>query len=695
MSIVKGIIKLSITEQIIKHKKIVVGFFAIAAIISIITATKVSVNYNMQDYLPSDAQSTVALSIIDNEFTQATPNARVMITDVTLTEALEYKAKLKAIKGVAEVLWLDDAIDIHQPIEYADKKTVEGYYKDSKALFLITITEGAEGIASDAIYELIGDQNALAGAAVDMAVTQALSLSESLSAMAILIPLIIVFLIISTSSWLEPVLFLLTIGISVIINMGTNIFLGEISFVTQAISPILQMAVSLDYTIFLLHSFEANREKTADVNSAMKLAVKQSFPAVAASAATTLFGFAALIFMRFRIGSDLGINLLKGIVLSYISVMVFLPALTLLSYKLIDKTRHKRLLPEFKSIGKLVKALCVPCFVLVLVIIAPVFLAQKNNTFIYGTSSVASGSRAGLDEAKISETFESTISIVLLVPKGEPAKEALLSSELQKLSQIVSVIAYAKNVGNTIPNEYLDNDITNQFYSTNYSRFILSANTNEEGREAFEVVEAVRAKAGEYYGSNIYTCGQSANLYDMKTIVSEDANIVNLIAVILIGLVLLVTFKSITMPLLLLFVIEAAIWINLSYPYFTGNVLCYIGYLVVSTVQLGATVDYAILLSHDYAQNRTFMDKKEALKATLNFNFSSILISASILASAGFCLGFTSTNQIVSEMGLLLGRGTLLSAALVIFVLPALLLIFDGLIAKTTLHSNFVRRSQP
>jgi uncharacterized protein len=679
-----------LSKHIINHKKLVVSIFVAAALICAVLMTFVSVNYNMVDYLPEDAQSTRALAIMDEEFDEAVPNARVMLNNVTLTEALEYKEQLKKIKGITDVMWLDDVIDLKEPIEMADTAVVENYYKDNTALISVSIMEGHEVAATNAIYQLIGEDNAVSGQAVNMATAQKLSASESLGAVAILVPLIFLILLLSTSSWIDPVLFLLTIGLSVLINMGSNVFFGEVSFMTQSISPILQMAVSLDYAIFLLHSFEDFRKQTDDKSEAMRLAMKRAFPAIFASAATTLFGFMALTFMKFRIGSDLGINLVKGIILSYVSVMIFLPALILICYKMIDKTRHRMLIPSFKGIGKRIQKLRIPCLLLALLLLVPSFLAQGSNSFIYGSGSISPNSRSGQDDIKINDKFGKSTAIVILVPKGDTANELLLCRELEKMDHITGVVSYATMVGATIPNDYLDKDITGQFYSENYARIVVYTDTAEEGEEAFQVVEAVQNKSHVYY-ETVYTCGQSVNLYDMKNVVTEDNNIVNLIAVIAIALVLLFTFRSLSIPLILLFTIEMAIWINLSVPYFYGNSLCYIGFLVINTVQLGATVDYAILITENYRRNRKQMTKKEAINTTLGENFISVLVSATILSSAGFCLAYTSSNPIVAELGMLLGRGTMLSMSLVVLVLPAMLLLFDKIIEKTTLKADFYK----
>lgn len=680
-----------LVSGIIKHRRPVIITFIALAVLCVVLQFGVSVNYNLIEYLPKGAQSTKALEVMDEEFEQSVPNARVMLNDVSIRETLDYKEKLEAIDGVTAVLWLDDVIDVKEPLETADDETVQNYYRDGDALISLTIRDGDEVTVTNDIYSVIGDHNALSGSAIDRAAAQDLTGSETMKSTLILIPVILIILLLSTGSYLEPILFLAAIGISVLINMGTNMIFGEISFITSAVSPILQMAVSLDYAIFLLSSFDQYRKQNEDAKEAMYHAMKRAFPTVAASAATTLFGFLALVFMRFGIGSDLGITLAKGILLSFISVMVFLPALTLCSYKLIDKTKHKTILPEFENISRLVVKVRIPALILVALLIVPSFLAQSKNSFIYGSGELNMDSRSGHDTAVINEEFGQSTAIVLLVPRGDIAKEQNLSENLKKLPHIDDVISYAVTVGSAVPPEYLDDSVTDQFYSENYSRIIVYTDTGEEGEEAFSVVEQVQATAEDSYGDSFYSLGQSVNLYDMKNVITNDNMMVSMVAIAAIFLVLLITFRSISLPIILLITIETAIWVNLSLPYYTGNQLCYIGFLIINTVQLGATVDYAILFSSHYMMNRKTMSKKFAARKTLGETFRSILISAGILALAGFTLWYTSSNQIVSELGLLLGRGTLLSMLMVICFLPAALVLFDKVISKTTIKSDFFK----
>ncbi|WP_281659243.1 MMPL family transporter [Halobacillus sp. Cin3] len=644
----------------------------------------------MIDYLPEDAPSIEAVDIMEQEFDEPVENARVMIEGVSITEALSYKQQLEDVDGVGSVTWLDDIIDVKVPLEMASADTVESYYQDQKALYSLHIEEGEEVAATDAIYELIGEDNAVAGEAVNTAVSQKMTGSESMYAAALLVPIIILILILSTTSWMEPVFFLVAIGVSVLINLGTNIFIGEISFVTQSVAPILQLAVSLDYAIFLLHSFSDYRREVEDPKEAMQLAMKRSFPAIVASASTTFFGFTALTFMDFGIGADLGLNLLKGILLSFISVMVFLPALTMMFYHWIDKTQHRPFVPDFKGIGRHVMKLRLPSFILLLIIIVPAFLAQNETSFIYGTGEQPENTRAGQDVAAIQDSFGKNIPMVLLVPEGDRAKEEELVQDLEQLTDVSSVVSYVNIVSPAIPPEYLEKSVTETFYSEHYARITLYTETDAEGERAFSLIEEVKETADGYYDET-HLLGESVTLYDMKNIVQKDNTLVNWLTIAAVAAVLILTFRSVSIPVVLLITIQASVWVNLAFPYFMDTPLVYVGYLLISTIQLAATVDYAILFTENYNHLRKDMSALEAIKKTIDDKVFAIFVSASILSSVGFILWMTSTNPIVSSIGLLLGRGALLAFLMVVLVLPALLVILDRVIEKTTWKANFYK----
>ena len=657
---------------VIRHKKKTVALFALAVVVCGMLFFTVQVNYDMTDYLPPGAQSTKALEMMTAEFAAAMPNADVTVGGLSLMEALALKQEIAQIEHVTAVMWLDDVMDITQPLEMGAPGLIENYYRDGNARYSVVIEKGHEQQAVIEIRGLVGSGGAVTGEAADIEFIQSATGEEVLNAMAILLPIILLILILSTTSWIEPLLFLAAIGASVVINMGTNAFFGDVSFLTNSVTPILQLAVSLDYAIFLLHSFDAHRKTGIGVDEAMRKAVKESFSTVSASAMTTFFGFMALMFMDFRIGADLGLSLAKGIIFSLITVMVFLPALTICAHKAIDKTHHRAFMPSFKNVHSILKRIAVPAAVIVAVIIVPSFLGQSRTDFLYGYEM--HDAAGGGDSAPL---WDESPVMVLLVPKGDIVKEDMLCKDLLELPYVTSVMSYAETVGSGIPPEFLGSSIAGQFYSDNLARIVVTTNTPKEGGVAFEAVETITAAAEKYYPGEVFSLGQSANLYDIKTVVQNDNIVTSLIAVIAIFAVLLITFRSAILPFLLVFSIQAAIWINLAVPYFTGTSINYLGYLVLNTVQLGATVDYAVLLTVTYRRNRKTLPKKEAIHKSLGSSFPSILVSAATLATAGFTLAAIASNPIIADIGMLLGRGTLLSMSMVVVILPVMLSAFD------------------
>lgn len=676
---------------IINHRRAVVAAFVLAALVCTACISFVRTNYDMADYLPPSAQSTTAVDIMYSDFDQAIPNAYVLVHDVTVPEALDVKDRIAALDDVDAVLWLDDVVDVGTPLEVLDEQTVRTYYRDGAALYQVSVAEGEEGPAVAALRELVdglGPGNAVSGDAADIAQMQASVVEQVAMAVAIVVPAIVALLVISTLSWIEPVLFLAAIGVSILINMGTNLILGEVSFITYSVSPILQLAVSLDYAIFLLHAFAAERGRGVEIEEAMARAMRSSTSTIAASATTTLFGFAALSFMQFQIGADLGMNLVKGIVLSFVTVVVFLPALTLCLCRLIDKTAHRPLMPSFSGVDNGLRHVRIPAVVLVVVLAVPAFLGQASTEFTYSNGQPDTTLRTGADTARVEEEFGQQNMVALLVPRGDVAREAELSAALEGLDHVTGVMSYAATVGAAIPQGFLSDGVISQFYSDSWARIVVTLDTPLEGDAAFAAVERIEQVAGSYYDT-YYAAGQSANLYDMANVVAVDNVVVSLAAMVAIFLVLLVTFRSLALPVVLLFTIEVGIWINLSIPYFTGTPINFIGYLVINTVQLGATIDYGILLTTHYLRARRELPARPAVARALGETFRSLVVSAGILATAGFALSVSSSIGAVSTLGLLLARGAILSVVLVTCFLPGLLIALDGVIRRTTWKAGF------
>ncbi len=498
-------------------------------------------------------------------------------------------------------------------------------------------------------------------------------------------PVALLILMIATKSWFEPVLFMIVIFAGVLLNMGSNIIFKDVSFITQAVASILQLAVSMDYAIFLLHRFSDYREEGHSIEEAMRLAIVKSFAPILSSALTTFFGFLTLVFMRFRIGPDLGIVLAKGVLLSLLSVFLLLPVLAVYTYKIIDKTTHRTLLPSFKGFSRLVVRIGVPVMIAAALIILPAYIGQRSNHFLYGARSFPQGSREARDEERLNQHFGENMQMVLLVPKGQWATEEKLAEDLLALPEMKSVVGYVTQVGTGIPPDLLPDRIISALISDHYSRLILIAESPAESPETYELAERIRDMADQAYPQGgTHLAGANFVLLDMKTTINQDLVIVNGLAILAIALVIMMAFRSLALPVLLVLTIELSVWVNLAVPYLTGTPLNFIGYLVISTVQLGATVDYGILMAQHYIDHRQLLNRKEAAMKTVQTVAGSIIPPALILAAAGFTLRFVSSISVVSELGSVLGRGALTSLLMVLFLLPNLLRLFDRFIEKTT-----------
>lgn len=669
--------------------------FMILTVICIGLSTLVGVNYNFADYLPEDAPSTNALNVMEEEYSQPIPNMRVVIYDVSIPDALEYKEKIKKAEGVKEVTWLDDSIDIYQPLELAEQDTVETWYKNSDALFSVTVSsdDTEKKAAVDAIREIIGDDNAMSGTAVTDVLSPVHTSQEIQKIMLIALPIVFIILLLTTTSWFEPVLFMITIGVAIMLNRGTNLIFGEISFVTNAAGSVLQLAVSMDYSIFLLHRFAENRQEGGNVQDAMMKAVKQSMGSVLSSGLTTVTGFAALILMRFRIGPDMGYVMAKAIVFSLICVLCFLPALAISTYKLIDKTRHRAFWPDFHKFAKAVLKVRIPALLLATLLLIPCYIAQGKNDFLYGSSRVYSTNETqmGRDLLAIEDEYGPSNPLVILVPKGDISKEQQLNDALKADPDVTSVISYVNTVGASIPEDFVPEESLSQLYSQHYSRFVVSLDTEEVEDRWADKVDELHTICEKYYGDKALIAGDLASTEDLKDTITVDNTRVNILAILFVFVILVLNFKSVSIPVILTLVIELSIWINLSVPYLQSTTLHYIGYLIISSVQLGATIDYATLLTGRYMDERKTKKRKDAAIESIRACVLSLFTSAIILTIAGSVLGAISTNLVLSQLGILVGRGAVISFILVLFVLPALLMIFDRLIEKTTAKTNFYK----
>jgi hypothetical protein len=660
-----------IFRWILKHKTLIITVYVIGCIVSMLCKPLVQVNYDMNDYLPEGSPSTIAFNVMEDEFEGGIPNVRVMISDISVPEALVYKQELIDIDGITDVIWLDDAVSVYEPLDIQDSDTIESYYKDENAIFTVTVDEKKRVEAVDSIRNLIGDNNAMTGAAVNTAVATKTTVEEITKIVIIAIPIVFVILLLTTTSWLEPVLFLVSIGIAVLLNSGSNLIFGTISFVTNGAGNILQLAVSLDYSIFLLHRFEEFRKEGLDAEEAMVKALCESFTSILSSGLTTVIGFAALILMRFGIGPDMGMALAKGICFSLIVVFTILPVMIMLSYKWIEKTEHPPFLPKFILFGKAVSRQMIPAVLIFCMMIVPSFRAQNNNDFYYGSEHIfGSSTQLGQDTEKIDEVFGKSNPVVLMVPRGNTAKQTIMSDALKSLPEVSSIVSFVDKAGAEISHEYLDKDTLSKLESENYSRMILTVDTKYEGGDAFNAVDKIRETAEDYYPGEWKLAGESISTYDLKDTITADSISVNMIAVGAVFVTLLFSFRSLLIPFILVLAIETAVWINLAIPFFRNSTLFYLSYLIISSIQLGSTVDYAILTTSRYLEFQTELPRKEAVQETISAVTASILTSGSVMTLVGFLLGFITSHGVLKQLGFLLGSGTLLSMTIVFFVLP-------------------------
>ncbi|MHC1785678.1 MAG: RND family transporter [Christensenellales bacterium] len=676
------------SAAVLRHRRIILILALFLSIVSLLAMQYVHVNYDLAVYLPADAPSTRALNRLEGSL----PNLLLYLPGVSPQEALLAKEKLAAVPYVEDVIWIDDMQDVRGlPWEMIPQATRDQFYQEGGALYQLTVSlpevatafRQMRALYPEAIYK---------GDAANQAQVQTVSMGEVASIMYYVLPLVLVILLLSTSHWFEPLLFFLAIGIAILLNEGSNLIFGSVSFITQACSAVLQLAVSIDYAVFLLHRFGDLRAEGLGAGEAMALALQQAASTIAASAMTTVFGFLALLAMDFGMGADMGLVLAKGVLLSYFSVMVVLPAAAVASTKWIDKTAHRRLMPAFRRSGRAVIRFGAPLAILLILLLPLAYLGQGRNDFVYGTSGMhAEGSAVKAQAAQIDRLFGRRQTMLLMVPEGHPAEAAALGETLRSQPFTTSVISYASAVGTQIPSQMVPPAALAQLREKGYDRIILNVDSPEEGPEAFGIVRRVRELAGAAFQDDYYLVGENVINYDLMETITGDNLRVLLIGVLAIGLVLLVTFRSLSIPLILLLVIEGSIWLNMAMPYFTGSTMNYIGYQIVSSVQLGATVDYGILLSQRYMEARSRLGRREAAAWALSKSAGSILPPMMILTIAGYVLSIVvRSNGVISQMGEIIGRGAAISGIMVLLVLPHILCWSDRLIMKTTLSTRKV-----
>ncbi len=755
----KGNFWLTVATFIVNKRKAILILFVFAIIYSILSVSKVQVNQDITAYLSDETETKRGLNIMDEEFI-TNGSARVMVANITYKEAETLTERIEQVKGVKMVTF-DDTKD---------------HYIDSNALYDVMVDGEDEDPVSIAairgIREELSDYDLYISTTVGQVADSAEMLNREMSVILVLAVVIIIgVLLLSTKAFLEIPVLLLTFGVAAILNMGTNYWFGEISFVTNSIAVVLQLALAIDYAIILCDRFMEEHE-TLDAEEAVKVALSKAIPEISSSSLTTIAGLVALMLMQFRLGFDMGIVLVKAILFSLISVFFLMPGILLIFAKGIDKTHHKCYVPNITFVGKFAaktKYIIPPIFLVVVVV---AFFGSNNCRYVFDINSVEGSkkSEAKIATEKVEAVFGKSNQLVVMVPSGDYEKEKRVLNQLEKLPYVKSVLglanqeinddyvltdkltprqfaeltdldaevvqvlysAYAYNEEQYGPmvtgiddygvplidmvvflfNQYQEGYVTldadtdemlNELYDTlhdaqlqlqgeNYTRFVVNLDKPVEGQETYDAMEEIRSVAEQYYGKGqAILAGGSTSARDLETSFATDNIIISVMTALFVMIILFFTFQSAGLPVLLVLTIQGSIWINFTIPAIQGQSVYFIAYLIVSAIQMGATIDYAIVITSRYTQLKTEMPIEKAIVETLNQAFPTIFTSGSIMTCSGFLIGNISTDVTVSSMGIVLGRGTLTSITLVLFVLPQILLVGDFIIEKTALTMNISR----
>ncbi len=647
---------------------------------------KTVTNYDMTIYLPNDSGTKQGLEIIKDEFSEES-SIQILVMDVTITNLISLMDSIGSVPLVSQVIWLDDYVDLNTtPIEFIPSETLIPFYQNGDALITIIFNMDAYDTSLESsinqIKTILSDYEIhLRGEVLTNIQTRDVTSNAVLKVMYIIIPIILIILLLASHAWIEPLLILITLGVAILFNTFTNGLLTNVSFITQTMALALQLALSIDYAIFMIHRFYEER-KTHDAHDAAHLARKHTFKSITASALTTIAGFTALFFMKYQIGLDIGLVLSKGIIFSYFSAMILLPVLLVWFDPLIQKTKHGMLMPSFKKFFKFQHKIRYVLFFILIALIAGSIYFQKDVEYLYGASSLGgTESTLTLDQNLIRERFGYHNQLIILIPNETVEQEVLLSQALLANQNITNVQSLVTTVDPSTPRAFLPQALLDQYIGTNYSRIIITTSLYEENDALYQFVDNLKAIINTQY-SESYIVGNASALDDIRTSILDQKLIIMLLTIFAVGIIVGIVFKSFTIPILLVGIIQGAVWINLSILYFMGTEIIFIGYLVVMSIQLGATIDYAVLLTNRYIDERKFLPKKEAMEEAYSKSSISILISGVILTIAGFAEGLFSSVASVTDIGLLLGKGALISTMMIFLFLPTALVLLDRVIIK-------------
>lgn len=650
------------------------------------------INYDILSYLPENIDTMKGQEILLDEFGTGAFSLCV-VEGMEDKEVVELKKKIENVENVKSVIWYDTLADISLPMEVLPENIAEAFNNKEKGSTLLMVlfdTSSSADETLEAIEEIRSmtrKQCLLGGMSAIITDMKEISNSEALMYVVIAAVLTAIVLALTMDSFLIPVFFLLSIGMAIVYNLGSNFIAGEISFITQALAAVLQLAVTMDYSIFLWHSYQEYRQKYPDDNNrAMAHAISNTIVSVVGSSITTVAGFVAMCFMTFTLGLDLGVVMAKGVVIGVIGCVTILPAMILVFDKAIEKTKHKPIIPDLGKIGSFVTKKYGIFIALFLIILGPALYGYTHNEVYYDLAgTLPKDLESVMANSKLEEDYGMGAAHMILADSSLLAKESkAMLKEIEMVDGVKLAAGWDSIVGSTVPEEMIPEGFKAILKSEKYQLILVMSEymtaSDEVNQQCDEIKNIIKK-----YDENSMLIGEAPCTQDLITITDKDFKTVSAVSIVLIFIIIATVLKSVSLPIILVLVIEFAIFINMGIPSYTGTVLPFIASIVIGTIQLGATVDYAILMTNKYKKARhNGADKQEAISNALNSSLQSVFVSAMSFFAATFGVGLYSSIDMISSLCVLLARGALISLLVVAFILPAMFMVFDKLIIKTS-----------
>lgn len=681
---------LKFSQWLVKHKAIVLVLGVLLIIPCAIGFINTRVNYDILSYLPKDIDTMKGQDILKEEFGQG-GFSFVMVDGMTDKEVAETADKLAEVDHVSKVICYQSLTDLNVPKEVLPQKVYDMFNKGDTTMMAVLFDDTTSADvtleAIDKMRDITSEQCFISGMSAITTDMKHLSDSESIIYSVIAVILVSIVLIFAMDSFLIPVFFMLSIGLAIVWNLGTNFMMGEISFITQALALVLQLGVTMDYSIFLYHSYkEQLRYYPDDHNEAMAHAITATISSVVGGSTTTIAGFLAMCFMSFTLGLDLGIVMSKGVVCGVIACVTVLPAMILMFDKAIEKTSHKDLMPSFSKTSNFISKHSWIFITMALVLLIPAYYGYKNyNVYYKLDSTLPSDLQSVVANSKLQEEFNMNSTHILMADASLDAKQARnMIDEMNDVDGVQYAVGFNSLVGSAIPEEVIPDSVKEVLKGDEYQLILIGSEYEVATDEVNDQVAELNDIAAKY-DDKAMLIGEAPATKDLITITDHDFQVVSILSIAAVFLIILVSFKSISLPIILVSVIELAIMINLGIAYFTNTDLPFIASVVIGTIQLGATVDYAILMTTRYRTERySGKDKKEAVGIALNTSIKSIVTSALGFFAATVGVAVYSKIGLISSLCMLLARGALISMVIVATVLPSLLLLLDKIICKTS-----------